>query len=694
MKEAIENIRYLKPYEKGYDGPPAITCTINGKEQTPQFLTLMESMNIDDAAPQERENTLRRIAERHFNAEARVPKNVDISNVRIATHQWKPGSGNYGLFCEIDGVKMEPKGISTFMYTGWKNTPDDKRRDYERKMVEFVYRNEVAAIIRDRKPMVIHMKGDLYREQMLALLDWTGMFVNNNVLHKLNKGGAEGVTTVKGADGSETRHYKNIVLLAQGNRITDVVTDREMIYDYHNTTLAKLLADKLVSDVDLTDRLADGQVYVSCRINGVAQSPKAVGSALLDKYERGIYDKTQVAVSKFYNEMLNTEKQQRVEVDMGYRVMDGKNVTYHGGHGEYGTFYKDSEAFARKEGVCYIGEGAYEDYERNLKNGNEINIEEFGWSYQDIVNEARDYSFRNPEEMAEYVFNHAQGYGISTEMEQLAANCSEEEIMNTQEEMQAKWQWFVESHGKQPNYARVYIQWDGEDDVEERDIALNPVAGDYADDEVMFTCSSPKEFFRLENENNGEDFRIVEFVSYSLGTLDENMEQHLKDNELMAIERENNYQDDIYVVMVRNNGKADGCYVKPDGTIYDSVTGLNGQKLEDVLGPELARKVFDMKEFETLDLATDRIASNNQITDMVVKKKGEFPYEQGMLRCKINGIQQSWQDITLHDYRSVISAGSREERNALKLKLVYTYFPDVLRENNTRELEQSKVMKR
>ena len=148
------------------------------------------------------------------------------------------------------------------------------------------------------------------------------------------------------------------------------------------------------------------------------------------------------------------------------------------------------------------------------------------------------------------------------------------------------------------------------------------------------------------------------------------------------------------MVMVRNNGKADGCYVKPDGTIYDSVTGLNGQKLEDVLGTELARKVVDMKEFETLDLATDRIASNNQITDMVVKKKGEFPYEQGMLRCKINGIQQSWQDITLHDYRSVISAGSREERNALKLKLVYTYFPDVLRENNTRELEQSKGMKR
>lgn len=694
MKESIDNIRYLKPYEQGYDGPPAITCTVNGKRQTPHFLTLVESMNIDDAAPHERENTLRRIAERHFNAEARLPKNVDISNVRIATHQWKPGTGNYGLFCEIEGVQMTPKGISSLMYAGWKNTPDAEKPAYERNMVEFVYRNEIAAIIRDRKPMVIHMKGDLYKEQMMALLQRAGFYPRDEVFSKLNDKGLKGATAVKGPDGSETRHYNNVVLLAHGNRITDVVTDPETVYDYHNTTLAKLLADKLVSDVDLTDRHADGQAYVSCRINGVPQSPKAVAPALLDKYERGIYDKTQVAVSMFYNEMLGTEKTQRIEVDMGARVMDGKTVIYHGGQGEHGTFYKDSEAFRQKDGICYMGEGAYEDYERLLNEGAEINIEEFGWTYKDILDEARSYAFRHPEEMAQYVFDHAGGYGISTDMEQLAANCSEEELMNTQEEMQAKWKWFVESHGKQPNYARVYVQWEGEDNVEEHDIALNAVAGDYADDEVMFTCSSPQEFFRLEKADNGEDFRIVEFVSYSLGTLDENMEQYLSDNELVAIERENSYQDDIYVVMVHRNGKADGCYVKPDGTIYDSVTGLNGQKLEDVLGIELAHKVFEMNEFETLDIETDRIRSNNQVTDMVVKKKGEFPYEQGMLRCKINGVQQSWQDITLHDYRSVVAAGSREEREAAKLKLVYRYFTDELRQNNTRELEQTHGFKR
>lgn len=694
MKETIDNIRYLKPYTQGYQGPPAITCTVNGHEQTPQFLTLTESMNIDDAAPAQREAVLRNLAEKHFNAQARMPRNVGISDIRIATHQWKPGSGNYGLFCSIDGVRMEPKGISSLMLAGWKNTPDDEKPDYERKMVEFVYRKEIAAIIRDRKPTVIHMKGDLYKEQMVALLNRAGYFPDECALSRLDAKDLKGTSVVKGQDGSETRHYRNVMLLAQGNRITGVVTDPEKVYDYHNTTLAKLLADKLVSDVHLTHRLPDGSIYISCGINGKVQPAKALDENLYSKYERGIYDDTDVAAIMFYNEMLDTEKNQRVDVDMGYRIMDGKSINYYGEQGEYGVYYKDSEAFSRKEGICYIGEAAYEDYERHREEGKVINVEEFGWNYRDIRDEARSYAFRNPEEMARYVFDHAEGYGISHEMEQLASNCSEEELLNTQEELQAKWQWFVESHGKEPNYARVYVQWNGEDEVLEYDIALNAVAGDYADDEVMFTCTSPEEFFRLEKADNGEDFRIVEFVSYSLGTLEENRKLYQEENELVAIRRENDYQDDIYVVMVRRNGKVDGCYVKPDGTIYDSVTGLNGQKIEDVLGAELARKVFDMKEFQTLDLETQRIADNCRITDMVIKKKGEFPYEQGMLRCKINGEQQSWQDITLHDYRSVISAGSKEEREAAKLKLVYEYFSDELRAANTRGQEQSNGIKR
>ena len=694
MRETIDNIRYLKPYTQGYDGPPAITCTVNGREQTPHFLTLIESMNLDDATPEQREASMRRLAEKHFNVQARMPKNVAISDIRIATHQWKPGTGNYGLFCSIDGVRMEPKGISSLMYAGWKNTPDDEKPAYERKMVEFVYRNEIAAIIRDRKPTVIHMKGDLYMEQMEALLHKAGYSLDDRALSQLNDKGLKGTSVVRGQDGSETRHYQNIVLLANGNRITGVVTDPEMVYDYHNTTLAKLLADKLVSDVHLTNRLADGSVYVSCGINGIMQPPKAIGESLYNKYEQGIYDKTDVAVCKFYNEMLNTEKNQRIEVDMGYRIMDGKSINYQGGQGEYGTYYKDSEAFNRKEGICYISEYAYEQYHDCLKEGAGINIAEFGWNYQDILDEARDHAFRNPEQMASHVFHQVEGYNISTELETMAANCDESELMNTQEELQAKWKWFVEAYGKQPNYAHVYVQWEGEDETEERAIALNPEAGEYADDEVMFTCQSPADFFRLEKEDNGEDFRIVELIDYNLGTFEENREQFQTEKELVAIERENNYQDDIYIVMVQRNGKADGCYVKPDGTIYDSTRGLNGQKLADVLGAELAGKVFDMKEFETLNLETDRIVSNNKITDMVVKKKGEFPYEQGMLRCKINGVQQSWQDITLHDYRSVISAGGRDEREAAKLKLVYRYFTDVLRENNTRELEQSHGFKR
>lgn len=691
MKETIENVRYLKPYKDGYDGPPAITCTINGEKQIPHFLTLTESMNIDGVAPEQQESYIRRLADKYFNAEARMADKVDISNVRIATHQWKAGVGNYGLFCEIEGVKAPPKGISSLMYAGWKNTPDNEKPAYERQMVEFVYRREIADIIRNRKPTAIFMNGELYKEQMMALLRKAGYYPKDEVLSRLNEKGLAGASVVVGPDGSETRHYKNIVLLAHGNRITDVITDPEEVFDYHNTTLAKLLSDKMVSDVQVK---TDGPVMVSCRINGVPQPPKTVDGTLLNKYKQGIYDDTQVAVCKFYNEMLETERNQRVDVDMGYRIMDGKNVTYHGGQDEYGVYYKDSEAFKRKEGICYIGEGCMEDYQESLKEGEVVNIEEFGWNYRDILDETREHSFRNPEEMAEYAFRQVKGYGISTELEEISNNCSEEDVMDLQEELQAKWQWFAESRGKQPNYAQVFIQWEGEEDVEERTIALNPVAGDYADDEVMFTCMNPEDFYRLAGENNGEDFRIVEFLRYTLGTLEENLQQHLADNELVAVERENNYQDDIYVVLVRRNGKADGCYVKPDGTIYDSVKGLDGRKLEDVLGVELARKVVGMKEFQSLDVKSGEIVSNNRITNMVIMKKGKVPFEQAMLRCKINGVQQSWKDIDMFDYHDVVSAGGREEREAAKLKLVYEYFTDELRENNTRQLEQTHGFKR
>ena len=322
----------------------------------------------------------------------------------------------------------------------------------------------------------------------------------------------------------------------------------------------------------------------------------------------------------------------------------------------------------------------------------EINIETFAWNWSDIVDEAFEKGFKEPEKMARLAFEKAGGRSITTVLDSMVAACDESELMTVREQLKGRLDRFAESYGKQPNYAQVTVRWNGQNEDEEHSIALNRAAGSFADDEVMFTCESPEEFLTLATPAKGRDFTVTGISGYSLGTFDEYMQRQMQASRIIGVERENDWQGDRYVVFNRADGTADGCYVKPDGVIYDSLRGLNGQNLADILGKAAADRVMDMREFEKLDLSTSLVSDVNNVTDMVVRRVGVFPYEKGMLRCKINGEQQSWRDITLHEYRKVTSAPDRTARETVKLALVNKYFVDELRQRT--EQQQSSGIKR
>ena len=155
-----------------------------------------------------------------------------------------------------------------------------------------------------------------------------------------------------------------------------------------------------------------------------------------------------------------------------------------------------------------------------MKEGRDIDIEQYGDTYEELVAYARDLSLRNPEKVARHAVEQATWQSAFTELEEFHNHCEPEDILTLDEEIVDKFDRYVEEHGKQPDYAEVFIEYK-DDRASQRDmVALNPEAGEAADEEVAFTFSNFDAFKRLTAEDSGEDFVIREIYAYHAGSTD------------------------------------------------------------------------------------------------------------------------------------------------------------------------------
>lgn len=184
---------------------------------------------------------------------------------------------------------------------------------------------------------------------------------------------------------------------------------------------------------------------------------------------------------------------------------------------------------------------------------------------------------------------------------------------------------------------------------------------------------------RVGSEDNGEDFIVNEVLDYSID--EDEVQLVVNGKKVTAIERDNNFNDDKYVVLIYDNKVGYGFYVKPDGRIYDSTEGLDGQKLSDLLGKEWADKVLGMNEYQRLKVSTQEIEPLDKISNVVLKKfdNGRFP--KALIRCKIDGVQQSWRQIPMTQFQAWEAENDPEERNRIAWGLAKEHFAYVFEEN-------------
>ena len=109
--------------------------------------------------------------------------------------------------------------------------------------------------------------------------------------------------------------------------------------------------------------------------------------------------------------------------------------------------------------------------------------------------------------------------------------CDVEDILELDEEIQDRYDLFIEECGVAPNYADVYIEY--KDGQGQRDIiALNPKAGEKLDDEVVFTCLNFEEFKKLAEKDCKEYFRVMEIYDYFHGNRDHELKTEMKEKTL------------------------------------------------------------------------------------------------------------------------------------------------------------------
>ena len=100
---------------------------------------------------------------------------------------------------------------------------------------------------------------------------------------------------------------------------------------------------------------------------------------------------------------------------------------------------------------------------------------------------------------------------------------------------------------------------------------------------------------------------------------------------VQEIGRDKDYGEDKYITITYNHSDKTGFYVKPDGRIYDSVLGWDGKHVDELFGKELAKKVLQMPEGQTMN--TD---------GLTIGKDGMMKFYDRILPTFVNSYGKKW----------------------------------------------------
>lgn len=367
---------------------------------------------------------------------------------------------------------------------------------------------------------IVYQHSSVHKDQLRAMLKDCGFELTPETFRDLHK--------------DEYGEYSNIFIKVNDNKA--VCLSPEEGDKYFMTAgvrhLHEILGPKVIHNAQITPvhpvtgtPAPNGGAYLTADIYREPMTPMPIGKTLYANFQRG--DMTAVAIASgiFRDALEHHYHSITTEVDCGSRWTDGHNTIYTGESMGDGRIYKDMNAFDEKEGVCYISEEKMEDYEMDMCESGVKPISEYGVTYDELLTYARGLALRNPEQVARHCLYNATWQSVYTELEEFHNCCEPEDILELDEEILDRYNLFIEQRGQAPNYAEVFIEYKEDGKGLRAMIALNEKAGEYADDEVLFTCSNFEEFKRLAEEENGEDFKVCELYDYHAGTLD--MEQEL-----------------------------------------------------------------------------------------------------------------------------------------------------------------------
>ena len=560
----------------------------------------------------------------------------------------------------------------------------------------------------DENTQFIYLHNSVHKDQLRALLKDCGYKLTPDTFRSLTK--------------NDKGHYSNILIkVTNGMAVCLSPEEAEQnIMHPSRKHLHEVLGPKVILDASITAECPltglaakDGGAYLSANIDGETMTPMPIGKTLYDQYRRGQRTALEIASGIFRDTMVDQYSSVMTDVDYGRRWTNGWQTEYYA-HKMFGDeFYKDMTAFDEKEGICYISTENWAEYimdrvcvSRQLKD-----MSEYGVTYDDIVSHARTLGFRNPGQVARQCLQNCNGQSVFTELQETRYHTEKEDLLDIDEELKDRCNLFVEQHGTTPNYAEVYVEYKDDDESMRAMIALNEEAGEYADDEVMFTCRNMDEFYRLAEEDNGEDFKVTELCGYHRGMKDiekeiaeeEGVENDIdmdsRDEGATVFEAEENVEErvvrvdrTITIEELRNVFAREGI------TIDDVLPGIDeplplkadGQTLADDLYLRIVdQQVIDYANsymYQTvekdnpdisIELLTDIIAEQKKkensekekqisdcdllrITDVRVfrnpQNKAEMEFR---MRCKIDGVQQLGKILTSDQVEELANGADR-----------------------------------
>ena len=365
------------------------------------------------------------------------------------------------------------------------------------------------------KEQYIYLKDEVHKDQLRALMKECGWNITPDTFRSLKKNG--------------NGWYDQTVIKVTDNVAVCLPPEAATIHRMEKNVIPmhEVLAPKMLSDIKITlyhpsglVEPLDGSGYVTACVKDSPEITRPANQSLITNFAKGHLTDMEIAAQALKDDMIGYYRIVTTKVDVGSRWTNGELTIYQGEHDGEACYYKDLTAFDEKDGICFISESNLNDYKADMKDGKEIDMSRYGDDWHELVYYARDLALRNPEKVARHAVERATWQSAFTEIEVFHNNCEPDDILTLEEEVQDKFDMFVEENGRQPNYAEVFIEYK-DDQASQRDmIALNDQAGEYADEEVVFTCSSFDEFKQLTRENNGEDFIVREIYGYHTGSMD------------------------------------------------------------------------------------------------------------------------------------------------------------------------------